>query len=77
MSDDQAVLEVYSYHGALVRIVAMTRDERDATKWHLAESISLGGPNAESAVIRFGDGTSQRLARSMFASTAPINTIFL
>jgi hypothetical protein len=77
VSDGQAVLEIYDQAGALVRTVAMTRGEQDATKWRLAESIALGGAHAESAVIRFGDGTSEPLARSMFSSTAPINTIFL
>jgi hypothetical protein len=72
-----ATLEIYDSAGALVRTVAMTRDEQDATKWHLAESITLGGAHAESAVIRFHDGTSQPLTASMFASSAPINTIFL
>jgi hypothetical protein len=71
------VLEIYDREGLLVRTVAITRDTQDAAKWHLAESISLGGPHAETAVIRFADGTSQPLAQSMFASTAPINTIFL
>jgi hypothetical protein len=70
-------LEVYGRDGALVRIIAMTRDEADATKWHLAESISLGGPHAETAVIRFADGTSEPLASSMFASSAPIDTTFV
>lgn len=70
-------LEIYDRDGALVRKVVMKRDEQDATKWHLAENISLGGPHVEAAVIRFGDGTSKPLPPSMFASTAPINTIFL
>jgi hypothetical protein len=39
--------------------VAMTRDQRDETKWHLEESVLLGDRHAESAVIRFGDGTSE------------------
>jgi hypothetical protein len=60
-----------------VRTIALTRDTRDATKWHLAEAISLGGQHAQSGVIRFQDGTSQSLAPSLFASSAPINTIFL
>ena len=77
MSDGQAVLETYDRDGALVRTVAMKRDEQDTTKWLLVETIALGGVHAESAVIRFGDGTSEPLARSMFSSTAPINTIFL
>lgn len=73
---DQATLEMYDHQGGLVRRVVMTRDGADATKWHLAESVSLGGLHAEAAVIRFGDGTSEPLRPSMFAST-PINTIFL
>ena len=77
MSDGQDVLEIYNGDGGLVRMLAMRRDEVDATKWHLAESISLGGPHAETAVIRFRDGTSEPLASAMFASHAPINTIFL
>ena len=76
MTDDQAMLEIHDRDGALVRTVGMTRDEQDATKWHLAESIALGDPHAETAVIRFGDGTSEPLPASMFASTTPINTIF-
>jgi hypothetical protein len=39
--------------------------------------VSLGGPHAETAVIRFRDGTSEPLAASMFASSAPIKMIFL
>ncbi len=77
MSDDQARLEIHDRDGGLVRTVAMTRDEQDATKWHLAESVSLGDRQAESAVIRFADGTSEPLAGSMFATSTPINTIFL
>ena len=61
----------------MVRQVAMTRDERDPSKWHLAEDVALGGLHAETAVVRFGDGTSDPLPASMFASSAPINTIFL
>jgi hypothetical protein len=55
----------------------MTRDDRDPSKWHLAEDVSLGGHYAETAVVLFGDGTSEPLPASMFASSAPINTIFL
>lgn len=77
MTDDQAALEVYDSTGALVRTVPMTRDKVDATKWHLTESISLGGPHAETGVIRFRDGTSEPLPPSSFSSTTPINTIFL
>jgi len=73
----QDVLEIYGRDGALVRIIAMTRDEHDLTKWHLAESVSLGDTQSESAVLRFRDGTSEPLTASMFASSAPINTIFL
>jgi hypothetical protein len=72
-----AALEIYNRAGGLLRTIAMTRDEHDATKWHLAESVALGGAHAESAVIRFRDGTSEPLAASMFASGAPINTIVL
>ncbi|MDP9255773.1 MAG: hypothetical protein M3Q31_04370 [Actinomycetota bacterium] len=67
------VLEIYDSAGALVRIIIMTRDDVDATKWHLADSISLGGPHAETAVIRFKDGTSEPLTPSMFAA-APRST---
>jgi hypothetical protein len=77
VSDDHAMLEIHDRVGAVVRMVAMTRDAQDATKWRLAESIALGGAHTESAVIRFGDGTSEPLERSMCSSTAPINTIFL
>jgi hypothetical protein len=61
----------------MVRQVVMTRDELDPSKWHLAENVALGGLHAETAVVRFGDGTSESLPARMFASTAPINTIFL
>jgi hypothetical protein len=71
------MLEIYNRDGGLVRSIAMKRDETDATTWHLAESVSLGGPHAETAVIRFRDGTSEPLASSMFASSAPIKMIFL
>jgi hypothetical protein len=74
---DQAALEVYDAAGALVRTIAMTRDEHDQTKWLLAESIVLGRRDAETAVARFADGTSSALPPSMFASSEPINTIFL
>lgn len=61
----------------MVRQVAMRRDERDPSKWHLAENVAFGGLHAETAVVRFGDSTSEPLPASMFASTTPINTIFL
>ena len=61
----------------MVRQVVMRRDERDPSKWHLAEDVALGGRHAETAVVRLGDGTSEPLPPSMFASTVPINTIFL
>jgi hypothetical protein len=44
---------------------------------HLAESIALGGIHAETAVIRFGDGIGEALPASMFASSAPLITIFV
>jgi hypothetical protein len=69
---DHAALEVYEAARALVRTIAMTRDEHDETKWLMAEGIALGRRDAEKAVARFADGTSKA-----FASTAPINTIFL
>jgi len=59
MNDDQATLEIYDHQGAMVRQVVMTRDEQDASKWHLAEDVALGGLHAETAVVRFGDGTSE------------------
>lgn len=74
---DQATLEVYDAGGALVRTVAMRRDEQDASKWHLAESVSLGSRHAETAVVRHPDGTSTPVPPSMFAAATPINTIFL
>ena len=61
----------------MVRQVAMTRDERDATKWHLAEDVALGGLHAGDGRGPVGDGTSEPLSGSMFASSTPINTIFL
>ena len=45
------MLEIHDRDGALVRTSGMTRDEQDATKWPLAESIALGDPHAETAVI--------------------------
>ena len=67
----------HDHQSAMVRQVAMRRDKRDRSKWRLAEDVALGGLHAETAVIRFGDGTSEPLAGSLFASTAPINTLFL
>lgn len=77
MSAARAALEIYDRHGAMVRSVPLTRDAGDTTKWHLAEHVSLGGPHAETAVIRLGDGTSEPLPPSLFTSSHPINTIFL
>jgi hypothetical protein len=77
VDDHRAMLEIYDRDGALVRSVAMVRDERDATKWHLAESVVLNGHGAERGVIRFGDGTSEPLAGSLSGSAAPMNTLFL
>ena len=67
----------HDHQGAMVRQVAMRRDKRDRSKWRLAEDVALGGLHAETAVIRFGDGTSEPLAGSLFASTAPIDTLLL
>ena len=48
----------------------MVSEERDATKWHLAESVALDGRDAERGVIRFGDGTSEPLAGSLSGPAA-------
>jgi hypothetical protein len=77
VTDGHVVLEIYDSEGRLVRSVVMTRDERDPSKWHLAEHVALGGPHAETAVIRFRDGTSAPLPQSTFSRSVPINTIFL
>ena len=77
VNDDRATLKIHDHLGAMVRQVAMTRDQRNASKWHLAESVALGGLHAATAVVRFGDGTSESLPASMFASTAPIKTLSL
>ena len=74
---DQAVLELYDQEGALVRSVPLTRDEREPSKWHLAEDVTLGGSHAETGVIRFLDGTSEPLPAPLFSSGAPVNTILL
>ena len=48
-------LELYDRAGHLIRSVAVSQDEQDATKWHLAESVALGANQIESAVLRFGE----------------------
>jgi hypothetical protein len=75
MSSWPAALEIYDREGMLVRSVRMQRDDLDQTTWLLAESVTLGGPLAETAVIRFNDGTSEPLPPSLFATRAPITTL--
>ncbi|MDX6539764.1 MAG: hypothetical protein QOI71_1374 [Gaiellales bacterium] len=70
-----AQLEIYDRDGTVIQVVAATQDEHDESKWHLAESVALGPSGAESAVLRFGDGTSQRVPASVFAGHAPIDTL--
>jgi hypothetical protein len=50
----------------LARSIPATQDERDATKWNLAAAVSFDDREVESAVFRFGDGTSQAVPPSMF-----------
>jgi len=59
-------LELYDLAGCLIRNVAVSQDEQDATKWHLAEPVALGANQIESAVLRFGDGTSHAVEPSLF-----------
>jgi hypothetical protein len=77
MSDGQDVLEVYDRAGLLVRSVPVRRDEHDATKWHLSEPVSLSPGEAESAVLRSSDGTSQPVAPSVLATGAAVHTLSL
>lgn len=72
-----SMLELYDRDGLLLRSIPATQDERDATKWILAESVSFDDREVETAVFRFGHGTSQTVAPSMFPSSVPINTLFL
>ena len=69
-------LELYDRTGRLIRSVAVSQDEQDATKWHLAEPIALGVNEIESAVMRFGDGTSHAVEPSLFPTRVRINTLF-
>lgn len=70
-------LELYDRDGLLVRSIAATKDERDPTKWILAEHVSFGDRRVETAVMRLGDGTSLQVAPSVFPSSVPINVLFL
>lgn len=70
-----AQLEIYDRDGTVIQVVAATQDEQDETKWHLAESVALEPSAAESAVLRFGNGTSQRVPASVFAARVPIDTL--
>jgi hypothetical protein len=70
VSDGQDVLEIYGRDGELVRPIAIKRDVVDATKWHLAKSISLGGPHAQAAVIRLS-GRYKRASRVVLGPRPP------
>lgn len=72
-----SVLELYDRDGLLVRAIAATRDEADATKWVLAEHVSFDDRRIETAVLRMGDGTSLPVPPSVFPSSVPINVLFL
>jgi hypothetical protein len=72
-----SALELYDRDGRLVRSIPATQDNHDATKWILAERVSFDTREVETAVFRFGDGTSQPVPPSMFPSSVPINTLFL
>ena len=72
-----SLLELYDRDGMVVRSIAATQDEHDATKWTLDEPVSFDDRDVETAVFRFGDGTSQPVPPSTFPSSAPINTLFL
>jgi hypothetical protein len=70
-------LELYDRAGHLIRSVAVSQDEQNATKWHLAEPVALGANQIESAVLRFGDGTSLAVEPSLFPTSVRINTLFI
>jgi hypothetical protein len=70
-------LELYDRAGLLIRSVAVRQDEQDATKWHLAEGVALGANQIESAMLRFGDGTSHSVDPSLFPTSVRINTLFI
>ena len=70
-------LELFDRAGRLIRSVAVSQDEEDATKWHLAEAVALGANQIESAVLRFGDGTSLAVEPSLFPTSVRINTLFI
>jgi hypothetical protein len=70
-------LELYDRAGLLIRSVAVTQDEREATKWHLADPVALGANQIESAALRFSDGTSHSVEPSLFPTSVRINTLFI
>ena len=70
-------LELYDRAGRLIRSVEVRQDEQVATKWHLAEAVALGANQIESALLRFGDGTSQAVEPSLFPTSVRINTLFI
>lgn len=72
-----SLLELYDRDGMVVRSIAATQDEHDATKWNLAEPVSFDDQRVETAVLRHIDGTSQPVPPAMFPSSVPINTLFL
>ena len=70
-------LELYDRAGRLIRNVAVSQGEQDATKWHLAEPVALGANQIESAVLRFEGGTSHAIEPSLFPTSVRINTLFI
>jgi hypothetical protein len=61
----------------LLRAVPARRDERDETKWHLAEPVSFDVRQVESAVLRFIDGTSEAVPHSAFPAGVAVNVLFV
>jgi hypothetical protein len=70
-------LELYDRDGRLIRSISVGQDEKDATRWHLAEAVALGANQIESAVLRFGDGTSHAVEPSLFPTSVAISTLFI
>ena len=59
-------LLIYDQHGGVARRIAMAQDQRDPTKWRLAEDVALGQGKSERAFI-FLDGREPiPLAPSLF-----------
>ena len=55
----------------------MTQDERDPTKWRLAEPVTLGPGQSERAMIFLDGQEPTPLGPSLFPTSTPVNTLFL